>query len=271
MNPSDPEVLAVERKRGSGPVRSFRLTAAETTLDLGGRTVRSWAYGDSLPGREVRIKSGDILDLNLTNHLPVSTTLHSHGVRMRCDMDGVPGLTQHPIRPATTSTTASPWTTRATQLAALALGLQLDRGLYAPLIVEDPREPLSYDKEWVVILDDWVDGVAGLHPTGCSHSCSTARAWRRAWAWVRTTNRGKAHDKAAHEKPHGPSRVLRILHSRILHSEGGSVDYPFYLVNGRLPKAPSVFRARKGDRIRLRIINAWRRTKPSGPRWAATR
>jgi FtsP/CotA-like multicopper oxidase with cupredoxin domain len=42
----------------------------------------------------------------------------------------------------------------------------------------------------------------------------------------------------------------------MLHSEGGHVAYPYYLVNGRLPHAPSVFRARPGDRVRLRIINA---------------
>ncbi|MCX4611383.1 multicopper oxidase family protein [Streptomyces mirabilis] len=257
VNPSDPEVLAVERKRGSGPVRSFRLTAAETTLDLGGRTVRSWAYGDSLPGREVRIKSGDILDLNLTNHLPVSTTLHSHGVRMRCDMDGVPGLTQHPIRPGDDFNYRFAVDHPGTYWLHSHSGLQLDRGLYAPLIVEDPREPLSYDKEWVVILDDWVDGVAGSTPDGVLAQLLDGKGMATGMGMGEDDEPGgKAHDKAAHEKPHGPSRVLRNSHSRILHSEGGSIDYPFYLVNGRLPKAPSVFRARKGDRIRLRIINA---------------
>jgi FtsP/CotA-like multicopper oxidase with cupredoxin domain len=66
-------------------------------------------------------------------------------------------------------------------------------------------------------------------------------------------------EDAAHEDSDGsagPSRVMRDSHSRLLDSEGGNVDYPYYLVNGRLPKAPSVFRARPGDRIRLRIINA---------------
>ncbi|GAX50956.1 multicopper oxidase family protein [Streptomyces olivochromogenes] len=257
VNPSDPEVLAVERKRGGGPVRSFKLTAAETTLDLGGRTVRSWAYGDSLPGREVRIKSGDILDLNLANHLPVSTTLHSHGVRMRCDMDGVPGLTQHPIKPGDDFNYRFAVDHPGTYWLHSHSGLQLDRGLYAPLIVEDPREPLSYDKEWVVILDDWVDGVAGSTPDGVLAQLLDGKGMATGMGMGEDDEPGgKAHDKAAHEKPHGPSRVLHNSRSRILHSEGGSVDYPFYLVNGRLPKAPSVFRARKGDRIRLRIINA---------------
>lgn len=50
--------------------------------------------------------------------------------------------------------------------------------------------------------------------------------------------------------------MLRHSHSRLLHSEGGSVDYPYYLINGHLAHTPSIFRARPGDRIRLRIINA---------------
>ncbi|MGW4568855.1 M48 family metalloprotease, partial [Streptomyces sp. NPDC004561] len=32
--------------------------------------------------------------VTLANRLPATTTLHSHGVRLRCDMDGVPDLTQ---------------------------------------------------------------------------------------------------------------------------------------------------------------------------------
>lgn len=48
-------------------------------------------------------------------------------------------------------------------------GVQLGRGLYAPLIVEDPKEPLSYDKEWVVVLDDWLDGTRSICTGTRSH------------------------------------------------------------------------------------------------------
>src|SRR6266540_585765 len=37
--------------------------------------------------------------------------------------------------------------------------LQLDRGLYGPLLVDDPAEPGRYDHEQVVVLDDWTDGI----------------------------------------------------------------------------------------------------------------
>ncbi len=39
-------------------------------------------------------------------------------------------------------------------------------------------------------------------------------------------------------------------------SGGGDVVYPHYLVNGRVPADPDVLRARPGDRIRLRVVNA---------------
>ncbi|MFT2622166.1 multicopper oxidase family protein, partial [Escherichia coli] len=39
------------------------------------------------------------------------------------------------------------------------VGVQIDRGLYGALIVDDPHEPLIYDDEWVIVLDDWLDGV----------------------------------------------------------------------------------------------------------------
>ncbi|MGX4694242.1 multicopper oxidase family protein [Streptomyces sp. JNUCC 63] len=259
VNPSDPEVLAAERERGSGPVRTFRFTAAETSVDLGGKSVRTWTYNRAVPGEAVRVTTGDVLDLTLANHLPVATTLHSHGVRLRCDMDGVPGLTQEAIKPGADFryrfTVAHP----GTYLLHSHEGMQLDRGLYAPLIVEDPKEPLSYDKEWVVVLDDWLDGVAGSTPEGVLSQLHGGRAPKGMD--MGGSGHGGHGGAAGHAAPHGtsgggPSRILRHSHSAMLHGMGGNVAHPYYLVNGRLPQAPSVFRARPGDRIRLRIINA---------------
>ncbi|MGW1541918.1 multicopper oxidase family protein [Streptomyces sp. NPDC002309] len=259
VNPSDPEVLAAEKRRGSGPVRKFKLTATEASIDLGGKTVRTWAYGDQLPGKEVRITAGDILDLTLANHLREATTLHSHGIRMRCDMDGVPGLTQRSINAGEEFNYRFAVAHPGTYWLHSHSGMQLDRGLYAPFIVEDPKEPLSYDKEWVIVLDDWVDGVSGSTP---DRVLSQLRGGEAAPMDMGEGAHGpnSAKSSGAHEsasaKAAGPDRVLRDSYSRVLESMGGNVDYPHYLINGRLPGAPSVYKARPGDRIRLRIINA---------------
>src|SRR3546814_14041697 len=73
-------------------------------------------------------------------------------------MDGVPGLTQPQIEPGATFGYEFTVPDAGTYFFHPHVGAQLDRGLYAPLIVEDPDEPGAYDREVVLVLDDWLDG-----------------------------------------------------------------------------------------------------------------
>ncbi|MEV7234716.1 multicopper oxidase family protein [Streptomyces sp. NPDC051020] len=248
ISPGDAEVAAVEAKRGSGPVRKINLTATPGRLDLGGGlTVNSWSFGDRLPGKEVRITAGDTLAVTLANHLPTSTTVHWHGLHVRNDMDGVPELTQSAVKRSAEFTYRFAVSQSGTYWFHPHQGVQQDRGLYAPLIIDDPKEPLSYDKEWVVVLDDWVDGVEGSTPEEVLAELSHGMG-------------GMEHGSSgADDKPRsgsGPSRVLRSAPSELLGGDAGDVDYPYYLINGRVPKDPTTFTAKPGDRIRVRIINA---------------
>ncbi|MHA5048397.1 multicopper oxidase family protein [Streptomyces sp. SD15] len=260
VDPAGQEVAAAEKKRGSGPVREVRLTAAETSLDLGGRTVKSWTYGGELPGKEIRVTAGDTLALTLANHLPESTTLHWHGIALRNDMDGVPDVTQRPVKSggdfAYRFTVPHP----GTYWFHPHSGTQQDRGLYAPLIVDDPKEPLAYDKEWVVVLDDWVDGVDGSTPDAVlkelSGGMGTGDDGGMDHSGHDMANMSMRRTETTESSSPGPSRMLMGAESDLLGGDAGDVAYPYYLVNGRTAKAPSVFRARPGDRIRIRIINA---------------
>ncbi|WNI25097.1 multicopper oxidase family protein [Streptomyces sp. ITFR-16] len=246
VDPAGPEVVAAERRRGTGPERKVSLTATATRLDLGGgRTVSSWAYGDRLPGKEVRVTAGDTLALTLANHLPQSTSMHWHGLALRNDMDGVPGLTQRAVEPGADFTYRFTVPDPGTYWFHPHSGVQLDRGLYAPLIVDDPREPLSYDKEWVVVLDDWLDGVDGSTPDAVLDELTGGNGGHSGHAMPATPSAAG-----------GPSRMLMGATSELLGGDAGDVAYPYYLVNGRTGDDPSVFTAAPGDRIRLRIINA---------------
>ncbi|MFE1952315.1 multicopper oxidase family protein [Streptomyces sp. NPDC059524] len=270
VDPAGPEVEAAERRRGSGPVRSVRLTAAATSLELGDRTVKSWSYGGDLPGKEVRVTAGDTLALTLANHLPEATSLHWHGLALRNDMDGVPGLTQKPIAPGADFTYRFAVTHPGTYWFHPHSGTQQDRGLYAPLIVDDPKEPLSYDKEWVIVLDDWVDGVDGSTPdavlkelsSGMDHGGGSGGSGGSGGGHSGHDMSGMSGTDASPSKGAGtgagtgPSRMMMGATSELLGGDAGDVAYPHYLINGRTPEAPSSFKARPGDRIRLRIINA---------------
>ncbi|MEV0409656.1 multicopper oxidase family protein [Streptomyces sp. NPDC050448] len=259
VDPAGPEVQAAEAARkATGPVSEVKLTATATPLDLGGGlTVRSWAYGDRLPGQEVRVTAGGTLALTLANNLPQATSLHWHGLALRNDMDGVPGLTQRDIAPGASFTYEFAVPHPGTYWFHPHSGAQQDRGLYAPLIVEDPKEPLSYDKEWVVVLDDWIDGVDGSTPDAV---LAELRKGMDMGSGSASGSGGHAgHGGAAGPQTPaggGPSRLLMGGDSDVLGKDPGDVAYPYYLVNGRTAQDPSVFTAKPGDRIRLRIVNA---------------
>jgi multicopper oxidase len=268
VSPHGEEVAAADRMRERGPVREIRLTATTTSLDLGARTVRTWAYGDELPGRPIRATAGDTLAVRVANHLPHSTTLHWHGISLRNDMDGVPGVTQPPIKAGASYDYRFTVPDPGTYWFHPHSGVQLDRGLYAPLIVDDPREPLAYDREWLVVLDDWVDGVDGSTPDAVLEELGGGMA---GMAGMDETGSGEGSgkggrdgggtggdrdDDGTHAPRTGPSRVLRGAKSRLLGGDPGDVAYPYYLVNGRTPDDPRAFHAKPGDRVRIRIINA---------------
>jgi len=112
-------------------------------------------------------------------------------------------------------------------------GVQLDRGLHGALVVDDPGEPGDYADEWIVILDDWVDG--------------TGRTPDQVLAGLLSgTGTGMGH------RSMGMGEGMR---SPML-GGAGDVDYPYYLVNGRPPDDPVTLRARPGQRVRLRLVNA---------------
>ncbi len=97
-----PSARTVRRQRQSQPDpadNAVALVAVPTVVDLGGRSVRTWTYGGALPGPELQLPAGKVLRVHLDNRLPAPTTIHWHGIALRNEMDGVPGLTQQAIQP----------------------------------------------------------------------------------------------------------------------------------------------------------------------------
>jgi multicopper oxidase len=229
---------AEQRRRRSGtPVRDVAIIAAPLSLDLGGLPATTWGYNGSVPGPEIRLKAGEVLRARFINNLPEPTTIHWHGIALRNDMDGVPDLTQPLVPPGGTFDYEFTVPDPGTFWFHPHHGLHLDRGLYAPLIVEDPADPGAYDQEIVLVLDDWTDGL-GQSP---EQALDDLRHGRGAHA---------GHIAAA--KAGGEAGPM----SAFLESAPGDVLYPLYLINGRRPSAPVVFDAKPGERVRLRIVNA---------------
>jgi len=56
--------------------------------------------------------------------------------------------------------------------------------------------------------------------------------------------------------PTGPNPVMSGARSALLGGDAGDVRYPYYLINGRVRRAPRTFTGRPGQRARIRFINA---------------
>ena len=64
------------------------LAAAEAEVQLmPGVKTAVWAYNGQVPGPRIEANVGDTLIVHLTNHLPVGTSIHWHGVETPAEMD----------------------------------------------------------------------------------------------------------------------------------------------------------------------------------------
>ncbi|MBI5548445.1 MAG: multicopper oxidase family protein [Deltaproteobacteria bacterium] len=142
LNP-DPATVEVE------------LEAKVSTAEyLPGRRTPAWTFNGSVPGPLLEAKVGDQIIVRFRNLLPEPTTIHWHGVRLPAEMDGTEVM-QAPVPSGGTF-----------EYRFIAKGpgtfwyhphvrsdVQVEKGLYGPIIFHDPSEP-DLGPQRVIVLDD---------------------------------------------------------------------------------------------------------------------
>ncbi len=87
--------IVVELKNGD----TFDLAAGFVQKKLGNRSYRMLAYNGSIPGPVIKAEQGAAVTINFQNNTDIATTIHSHGLRLDNQFDGVPGITQEAVKP----------------------------------------------------------------------------------------------------------------------------------------------------------------------------
>jgi len=198
-------------------------------------------YNGRVPGPEIRAREGERLRVVLENALGEPTTVHWHGVDVPNAMDGAPGITQEPIQPGETFVyefEARPAGTRWYH-THLREHRQMDLGLAAPLVIEAAApEPMAYDREVTLVLDDWATGSGpALPPTDEGTAVERGGMGGMMGQTMRRGmmgGRGEMPGREASEEP----------------------AYDTMTINGKAWPATEPLRVRKGERVRLRLINA---------------
>jgi FtsP/CotA-like multicopper oxidase with cupredoxin domain len=144
-------------------VKVYDLTAKVVQWETEpGKFVTGWGYNGVVPGPQIRVREGDRVRINLKNELSESTAMHFHGLEVPIDQDGVPFITQPPIKSGQSYTyeftvpNAGSHMYHSHHNAAKQVGL----GLLGAFIVE-PRQKTAYDDvdvDYVMILNDGAHG-----------------------------------------------------------------------------------------------------------------
>lgn len=267
-SPMSAAIDAAEAARPhSGRTVTASLTPQPAKVDIGGRIVDTLAYGDSIPGPLLRAAVGDEVVVSVSNKLDHPTSVHWHGIALRNDMDGAePATPNIPAGQDFTYRFSVP--NSGTYWAHPHTGLDGDKGLYLPFIIDDPTELGRYDTEWIVVLDDWTDGV-GKSPQQLYDALinkppapqPTPTTTTPTTATTTTTGTTPSSSPSSSSTPTsttvmpGMPGMGEVGKSDLLGGDAGDIAYPYYLINGRIPEAATTFNAKPGQRIRIRIIN----------------
>ncbi|RVX44145.1 FtsP/CotA-like multicopper oxidase with cupredoxin domain [Nonomuraea polychroma] len=146
--------------RTGTPDKRFTLTATEAKMNLSsGAVIDAVVFNGQLPGPELRVREGDLVEVTLVNKTRnVPTTIHWHGIDVPNAEDGVAGVTQDAVAPGKSHTyrwvagqTGTYWYHSHQQSST-----QVRRGLFGPLVIEkkDAPQPANV-KEFMLSSHVW--------------------------------------------------------------------------------------------------------------------
>ncbi|GAA4659958.1 multicopper oxidase family protein [Arthrobacter cryoconiti] len=250
--PTNPLIDEYEARRAStGKSITQTLTPGPFSTTLAGKKITTWGYDGALVAPTLRGTAGDQLAVTIANKLTEGTSIHWHGLALRNNADGVPGLTQDAVAAGKDFPYSFKLPHSGTYWYHSHVEMQRERALYGALIIEDPKETLKYDRDWVIVLDDWIDGVTGT-PDEVLKELSKGMGSMDGM----TQGSSGGMNMGSMTQGSGGGGMLMGATSDFLGGDAGDVAYPFHLFNGRDPGNPETVTAKAGDRIRLRVINA---------------
>jgi FtsP/CotA-like multicopper oxidase with cupredoxin domain len=122
-----------------------------------GTVVEAYAYNGMVPGPQLRAEVGDRIRIVLHNELPEPTTIHSHGLIVPNDMDGVPVISQPAVMPGESFTYEYTVRNAGSHMyhSHFMAEHQVPMGLLGAFIVTDPdAEDATVDQDVAMILND---------------------------------------------------------------------------------------------------------------------
>lgn len=142
-----------------GDAKVFQVSCKQVDWEIEpGKKIPALSYNGVVPGPEIRVTEGDKVRVVVKNEMNESTAIHWHGVHTPNTMDGVPFVTQPPIKPGQTFTyefIAKPAGSHMYHSHHNAAD-QVTKGLLGAFIIEpkDKSKEFKFDSDYTLIIND---------------------------------------------------------------------------------------------------------------------
>ena len=240
LSKSEPQPLKIIKN--STPPRTVRydLYVRDTIVNFTGEPKRAIAVNGQIPMPTLTFTEGDTAEIYVHNELNEDTSLHWHGLFLPNKEDGVPYLTQMPIKPHTTHLYTFPIIQHGTHWYHSHSRLQEQIGMYGSFIM-NKREELDIPTI-PIVLSEWTD----MNPKNVHRMLHNASDW---FAIQKGTTQSYSE---AIRSGHFKTKLANEW-KRMNAMDVSDVYYDKFLINGKTESQLSQFKA--GDKVRLRIAN----------------
>ncbi len=218
----------------------YDLYVHDTIVAYSGKKKKAIAINGSIPAPTLTFTEGDTAEIYVHNQMNEETSVHWHGVFLPNRYDGVPFLTQMPIKPHSTYLYKFRVKQNGTYWYHSHTGLQEQSGMYGALIFNKANEP---DLPTIpVVLSDWTD----MKPMEVERFLHNANDWfaiKKGATQSYAEAIGKKHfaTKAGNEwKRMNAMDVSDVFYDKLLNNGQEISRYPQF---------------KAGDKVRLRLIN----------------
>ena len=226
----------------------YDLYVKDTIVNFTGKDKRAIAVNGQIPMPTLTFTEGDTAEIYVHNELNETTSLHWHGLFLPNKEDGVPYLTQMPIKPHTTHLYKFPIIQHGTHWYHSHSGLQEQIGMYGSFIMNKRKDDKTFRKgiddlpTIPVVLSEWTN----YNPKNVHRMLHNATDW---FAIKKGTT--QSYVEAIKQK-HFKTK-LKNEWKRMLAMDVSDVYYDKFLMNGKNEHQLSQFKV--GDKVRLRISN----------------
>ncbi len=232
--------------------KEFFLEIGYTPVQLTGKVSVATTINGQLPAPTLVWDEGEIVTLHVTNHLKTTSSIHWHGIILPTSMDGVPGLSFDGIAPGETFTYRFKVQQHGTYWYHSHSGFQEQTGVYGAIVIRPKKkEPFSYDRDYVVVLSDWSDEKPMTIYSKLKMMSSYYNYSQRTVGTFLDEVKENGFSEAFSQRKMW--NEMRMSDRDIADVSGATYTY---LMNGKNPTTHFKALFEKGEKIRLRFVNA---------------